>query len=100
MQRPPATPRATALLQEDPTTQNVLATFLGAFLFGLLGLIGAKAELYDGSGQVVLYVMTVGVVALVIVALIRWIDHLMNFGRMADPRGRGAPHGPRRALSD
>ena len=31
-----ATPRATALLQEDTTTQNVLATFLGAFLFSLL----------------------------------------------------------------
>jgi uncharacterized membrane protein len=79
-----ATPRATALLQEDPTTQNVLATFLGAFLFGLLGLIGLKAQLYDGSGRVVLFVATVMVVALVVIALIRWIDHLMVFGLMGD----------------
>ncbi|ODS93488.1 MAG: hypothetical protein ABS49_13090 [Erythrobacter sp. SCN 62-14] len=79
-----ATPRATALLQEDPTTQNVLATFLGAFLFGLLGLIGLKAQLYDGSGRLVLFVATVIVVALVVIALIRWIDHLMVFGLMSD----------------
>ena len=39
-----ATPRATTLLQEDHTTQNVLATFLGAFLFGLIGLITLHAE--------------------------------------------------------
>ncbi|MGY6551693.1 MAG: DUF2254 domain-containing protein [Erythrobacter sp.] len=79
-----ATPRATALLQEDPTTQNVLATFLGAFLFGLLGLIGLKAQLYDGSGRVILFIATVAVVALVVIALIRWIDHLMVFGLMSD----------------
>ena len=40
-----ATPRATALLQEDRTTQNVLATFLGAFLFSLLGLIALRTDL-------------------------------------------------------
>ncbi len=79
-----ATPRATALLQEDPTTQNVLATFLGAFLFGLLGLIGLKAQLYDSAGRVILFIVTVGVVGMVVVALIRWIGHLMVFGRMGD----------------
>lgn len=79
-----ATPRATELLQQDPTTQNVLATFIGAFLFGLLGLIGLKAQLYDGSGRVVLFIATVTVVAFVVIALIRWIDHLMVFGMMGD----------------
>lgn len=83
-----ATPRATALLQEDPTTQNVLATFIGAFLFGLLGLIGLKAQLYDDAGRVILYVATLVVVVLVVAALIRWIDHLMSFGRMADTLSR------------
>lgn len=79
-----ATPRATALLQEDPTTQNVLATFIGAFLFSLLGLIALNAQLYDKSGQVVLYLFTMAVVLLVVVALIRWTGHLMSFGRMDD----------------
>ena len=83
-----ATPRATALLQEDHTTQNVLATFLGAFLFSLLGLIGLRANLYDSSGTVVLFMVTVLVITLVIVALIRWIGHLMSFGRMNDTLDR------------
>lgn len=77
-----ATPRATALLQEDTTTQNVLATFIGAFLFSLLGLIGLNAQLYNQSGKVVLYLFTIAIVLLVVVALIRWIGHLMSFGRM------------------
>jgi len=53
-----ATPRATALLQQDQTTQNVLATFLGAFLFSLLGLIAVSAEAFDTRGRVVLFMAT------------------------------------------
>jgi uncharacterized membrane protein len=83
-----ATPRATVLLQSDSTTQNVLATFLGAFLFGLVGLIALHAELYDASGKVVVFLFTVAVIGLVVIALIRWIDHLMRFGRMADTLDR------------
>jgi len=83
-----ATPRATELLQQDKTAQNVLATFLGAFLFGLLGLIALNAGLYDAPGRVVLFVVTLAVVALVIIALIRWIDHLTSFGRMGNTLDR------------
>jgi len=83
-----ATPRATALLQEDTTTQNVLATFIGAFLFSLLGLIALNAQLYSASGKVVLYLFTIAVVLLVVIALIRWIGHLMSFGRMDDTLDR------------
>lgn len=83
-----ATPRATALLQEDPTTQNVLATFLGAFLFSLIGLIALRAGLFERSGQVFLFLATLVVVTLVVAALLRWISHLMTFGRMEDTLDR------------
>ncbi|RDC68006.1 DUF2254 domain-containing protein [Rhodovulum sp. 12E13] len=83
-----ATPRATVLLQEDRTTQNVLATFLGAFLFGLVGLVALHADFYDASGKVVVFLFTVLVIGLVVVALIRWIGHLMQFGRMGDTLDR------------
>lgn len=83
-----ATPRATVLLQEDPTTQNVLATFLGAFLFGLVALIGLHANLYGDAGIVVVFLFAVVVIGLVVIALIRWIGHLMEFGRMADTLNR------------
>ncbi len=83
-----ATPRATKLLQQDNTTQNVLATFLGAFVFSLVGIIALQAGLYDGRGRLVLYLVTAGVVVLVVAALLRWISHLMSFGRMADTLDR------------
>jgi len=83
-----ATPRATALLQEDPTTQNVLATFLGAFLFSLIGLIALRTDYYDPAGQIFLFLATLVVVGLVVLALLRWISHLMSFGRMCDTLDR------------
>ena len=83
-----ATPRATVLLQEDRTTQNVLATFLGAFLFGLVGLISLYAKIYDASGKIVVFLFTVVVIGLVVITLISWINHLMQFGRMDDTLSR------------
>jgi len=83
-----ATPRATVLLQQDHTTQNVLSTFLGAFLFGLVSLVALHADVYDASGKVVVFLFTIVVIGLVVVALIRWIGHLMQFGRMGDTLDR------------
>ena len=82
------TPRATALLQEDTTTQNVLATFLGAFLFGLVGMVALKAGYYSQSGLLVLHVATAAVITLVVIVLLRWIGHLMTFGRVEDTLDR------------
>src|SRR5690606_41571550 len=36
------TPRATRLLMEDDLTNNVLSTFIGAFLFSIVGIIVLK----------------------------------------------------------
>ena len=83
-----ATPRATALLQRDATAQNVLATFLGAFLFSLVGMIALQAGYYTQAGRLVLFVITGVVIAAVVVVLVRWISHLMTFGRMGDTLNR------------
>lgn len=83
-----ATPRATTLLQKDATAQNVLATFLGAFLFSLVGIIALQAGYYTNAGRLVLFVTTAAVIAAVVVALLRWISHLMTFGRMGDTLDR------------
>lgn len=79
-----ATPRATQLMISDRTSQNALSTFLGAFVFSVVGIIGLQTRLYGGQGRVVLLIATVAVVALVVVTLLRWIAHLASFGRMAD----------------
>ena len=83
-----ATPRATPILLEDRTSQNVLATFLGAFLFSLVGIIGLKVGVYEDGGRVILFAMTLLVILLIFVAFIRWINALRTFGRIPDTLGR------------
>lgn len=93
------TPRATRLLVQDSTTQNTLATFLGTFLFSLVGLVALSAGLYGGSGRVVLFVVTLFVVLLVIITVVRWIDYLTDFGRVGETTAR-VEHRAARALDE
>jgi uncharacterized membrane protein len=78
------TPRATKLLMEDSTTQNVLATFIGSFLFSLVGIIALSTGAYSDQGRLILFVVTIGVIVLIIVTLLRWIDHLSRLGRVTE----------------
>ena len=52
------TPRVTDLLMQDTTAQNALSTFVGGFLFALVGLIGLSAGIYGESGHLVLFTLT------------------------------------------
>ncbi|MEJ1268514.1 DUF2254 family protein [Pantoea ananatis] len=45
------TPRAMKLVVEDSTTQNVLATFIGSFLFSLVGIIALNMGAYGEQGR-------------------------------------------------
>lgn len=79
-----ATPRATNLIVEDSTTQNVLATFVGAFLFSLIGIVVLRTGGYGEQGRLGLYVVTIILIILIVATLLRWISHLTTIGRMAD----------------
>lgn len=83
-----ATPRATRLLSQDPMAQNALSTFVGTFLYSLVGLISLQAGLYDRSGRVLIYAVTLAVIVIVVVTLLRWIDHVLRLGRVAETAGR------------
>jgi uncharacterized membrane protein len=76
------TPRATKLLIEDATSQNALSTFIGSFLYSLVGIIALSTGAYGDQGRVVLFVATVGIIVLIVVTLVRWIDHLSRLGRV------------------
>jgi uncharacterized membrane protein len=82
------TPRATRLVMEDTTTQNVLATFVGSFLYSLVGIIALSTGAYGSTGRVVLFVVTAGVIVLIVVTLLRWIDHLSRLGRVTETTAR------------
>jgi uncharacterized membrane protein len=79
-----ATPRATSLLLDDTVTQNMLATFIGAFIYAIVAIVLLKAGAYGPSGRFVLFVVTIVVIGLIVMMLVRWIDFLMRFGRLGN----------------
>lgn len=82
------TPRATRLLVEDRTTQNVLATFIGSFLYSLVGIVALSMGAYGSQGRVILFFVTLVVIVMIVITLLRWIQHLAQFGRMAETSQR------------
>ncbi|MGX5913966.1 DUF2254 domain-containing protein [Aliidiomarina sp. Khilg15.8] len=82
------TPRATQLLIQDTTSQNVLGTFIGSFLYALVGIIALSTDAYGEAGRFFLFVVTIIVISLVVIALLRWISHLTSFGRVPDTCAR------------
>jgi uncharacterized membrane protein len=61
-----------------------MSTFLGAFLFSLVGIIALSTGVYGDSGRLVLFGATVFVIVVIVVTLLRWISHLSTLGWMGD----------------
>lgn len=78
------TPRAVQLLIDDSTSQNALATFLGSFLFAIVGIIALSTGVYGDTGRVILYAGTILVILFIVVTFLRWIQHIARFGRVSD----------------
>jgi len=82
------TPRASRLLMDDTTIQNSLATFLGTFLFSIVGIVSLKAGIYGEEGRLVLFAVTIAVILVIVATFIRWIEILRRFGRIGDTVAR------------
>lgn len=83
------TPRAHRLIARDSTTMTVLATFVGAWLFALVAIIMRWAAVISDEGDVVvLFGMTLLVVALIVVTIVRWIAHLEGLGSLSETGAR------------
>lgn len=82
------TPRAHQILLQDTTTHTVLATFVGAYLYALIGITLRETEVFAGEELLVLFGMTIVVALLVVIAIIRWISHLEMFGSLIETGAR------------
>ena len=78
------TPRATQLLTADNTSQNALSTFLGTFVFSIVGVIALSTSTFTKEGRSLLFIGTLVVIAVVVGTLLRWIQHLTQFGQVPD----------------
>jgi len=76
------TPRATRLILQDATAQNVLASFIGAFVYSLIALLALEAVDYGNGGRLFLFVGLVGIVVWILIAFLRWVDHVTTMGRV------------------
>jgi uncharacterized membrane protein len=77
-----ATPRAAKILIADPISQNVLGTFIGAFVFSIVGLVALSLGYYADEGRAVLLLGSALVILAVIVTLFGWLDYLVNLVRL------------------
>jgi uncharacterized membrane protein len=76
------TPRVHRVLREDATTQTVLATFVGAFVYALASIVMIDLGLHGRDSYGTVYLATVGVIGLVILAILGWIEGLITLGAM------------------
>ena len=81
------TPRAVPLIAGDLRAQTSISIFIGAFLYSVVGIIGLSAGLYSDVGRLFLFVVTLGVLLLVVTSLIRWIGHISVIGRVGHTIG-------------
>ncbi|WBU52459.1 DUF2254 domain-containing protein [Paracoccus sp. SCSIO 75233] len=83
-----SSPRVLPLIVSDGRSQTVLSTFIGAFVFSLVGIIMLRTGVYGGSGRVVVFAATVVVVLLIIGTLLQWIEVLSDLGQIRDSLDR------------
>lgn len=79
-----ATPRVAELITDDETTQKSLSTFVGAFLFAIVGVTAVNAGYYGADGRAVIFVITLLVVGLVAFRLLAWVNRLSSLARVGE----------------
>lgn len=79
-----ATPRATALVMQDRSTQTAIASFIAAFIFAVIAKVALGLGYYDAASRLVMFLATALVLIYLIVVLIRWVGALSQLGRLAN----------------
>lgn len=78
-----ATPRSFPLIIADDVSQNALSAFIGAFIYSVVSLVALTNGHFAGkASQIVLFLMTVVVFAVVILSFIWWVDKIARLGRL------------------
>ena len=77
-----ATPRAAVLVADNRSAQGALATFVGAFLYAVVGYSALGTGYYAAGGRTILFFVTLIMLAVVAVTLLRWLDQLLRLARV------------------
>ena len=77
-----ATPRAATLVAGNRSAQGALSTFVGVFLYSVVGYSALGTGYYGAGGRAILFFVTLAVLAIVAVTLLRWLDQLLRLARV------------------
>ncbi|RLQ87837.1 DUF2254 domain-containing protein [Notoacmeibacter ruber] len=76
------TPRAFDIVVSDTSTRQAISSFIGAFIFAMIGLMGVNFSYFGSPGRVVLFLMTLAVFLWVVGTFVYWIDHVTRMGQL------------------
>lgn len=76
------TPRIHRLAMQDEVTLHTLATFIGAWVYALMGIVLRELGVFPDDAATVLFAFTVLVLVTMAFSLIRWVLHLQTFGSL------------------
>jgi len=79
-----ATPRAFALVITDSVSQTALSSFIGAFIFSIVGIIAVKTGYYGSGGRFVIFLLTLAIFVWVVLTFVRWVDNIARLGRLGN----------------
>jgi uncharacterized membrane protein len=83
-----ATARAFPLIVADDVSQNALSTFVGAFIFSIVGLSAAMNGYYGRAGRFTLFVLMTVVLTVVVLTFVHWVDRIARLGRIGAITGK------------
>ena len=78
-----STPRAFSVVVTDSTSKQAISTFIGAFTYSVVGLIGLNIGVFQSSGRIILFFTTLWVFIWVVGTLIYWIDHVARISTVS-----------------
>jgi uncharacterized membrane protein len=76
------TPRLQQLIRQDTVTQNTLATFISSYVYALTAIVLREVSYIGDEKALVMFVVTVFMLALIVWSLIRWMQHLQSLGSL------------------
>lgn len=77
-----SSPRTFKLVLADDISQSALSSFIGAFIFAVIGVLASREARLEATGQRALFVMTIAIFIWVIGTFVRWTDSIARLGRM------------------
>ena len=77
-----ATPRAATLVAGNRQALGAVATFIGTFLYAVVGYSAVGTGYYGQGGRAILFLVTLAMLVLVAITLLRWLDQLLHLARV------------------